>query len=244
MHVLDAPEQFSERAQGFLRRAARREESRPGRMPTEFLSARDSTGELVAPSWELVIRREGFAARLEGLTYQVRRSTVIGAVRYDVSRRWSFGLGDQLWPDPRGGYCDWFGEHVSSPIRWLLHADDRIGGSDGGPFLPVHRSVDEMIESHAVMDSVAEWTPFPIGSTVLDLSRIPGLDEVPEASGPWSRWLLSDCVAVREYRGLSSATPRSRGRWVWALGDEGQRRVAEAASADSVDTRSGRPELW
>ncbi len=47
-------------------RAAQRDESQPGRMLTEFLSARDSTGELVAPSWELVIRREGFAARLEG----------------------------------------------------------------------------------------------------------------------------------------------------------------------------------
>jgi hypothetical protein len=213
-------------------------------MLSELLSTRDRRGQLVSPSWQLVIRREGFATRLEGLTYQVRRSAIIGTIRYDVSRRWSFGLGERLWADPRGGYCDWFGEHVSSPIQWLLHADGRIGGSDGGPFLPMHRSVDEMIESHAVMDSVADWTPAPIGSTVIDLGRIPGMGEVPEASGPWSRWLLSDCVAVREFRGVSSATPRSRGRWVWALGEEGLRRVAESASDDSVDMRCRRAELW
>jgi hypothetical protein len=30
-------------------------------------------------------------------------------------------------------YFSWIGEHLSSPVRFLVHTDGRVGVSDGGP---------------------------------------------------------------------------------------------------------------
>jgi hypothetical protein len=121
--------------------------------------------------------------------------------------------------------------------RFLLHTGGRVGVSDGGPFLEIASSVPQLIESHAVMDSVSSWDPLPgslepwagsrSGTELLD--RIEGLAPVPEASGRFDRWALSDAVAVREFWNWTSQRPRQRMAMIWTLGEAGRDQVARLA---------------
>ena len=69
----------------------------------------------------------------------MRRSALLGGERYDAARWWDFDLSDGVWADQRGWYFSLVGEHVSSPVRFLVHADGRVGVSDRGPFTEIAR---------------------------------------------------------------------------------------------------------
>ncbi|WP_149260453.1 hypothetical protein [Actinomadura sp. K4S16] len=237
MHVLDDLAEFSDRAQGLLSRAGRRAPSDPARTPTDFLNVRDRAGRVVPAPAELVVRREGFEARYGGLRYEVRRSALIGRERFDVSRRWDFSLDEEIWADERGWFFSWTGERVSSPVRFLIHTDGRVGVSDGGPFIEVADSVPHLIEGHAVMDMVSSWDPWPgsletwvpaqLGAAMAE--HVDGLAPVAEASGRYDRWHLSEGVAVRIFWSWTSQGPRTRGVQMWTCGEEGRRQLESAA---------------
>ncbi|GAA3948559.1 hypothetical protein GCM10023085_33570 [Actinomadura viridis] len=186
---------------------------------------------------ELVVRREGFHAGYGGLRYEVRRSALVSGERHDDSRRWDFSLDEGIWADDRGWFFSWAGARVSSPVRFLIHTDGRVGVSDGGPFIEVAASVPQLIESHAIMDLVSSWDPCPgtLGPGVSTepgvglAARIDGLAVVPEASGPYDTWYLSDRVAVRIYWSWTSRRPRTRGLQMWTSGEKGRRQVEMAA---------------
>lgn len=239
MHVLDDLAGFSGRAVDLLTRTGRREPCAAVRAQTDFLQVLDRSGRVIPAPMELVIRREAFHARYGGLRYDVRRSALIGHQRYDVVRRWDFDLEDGIWADGRGWYFSWVGERVSTPVRFVVHTDGRAGASNGGPFIEVAPSVAHLIESHAVMDMVSSWDPWP-GSLeawasgdagVMLANRIEGLTVVAEASGRYDRWLLSDHVAVRSFWSWTSQQPRAHAVQIWTRGDEG-RKQAKAASRD------------
>ncbi len=105
------------------------------------------------------LRREGFAARFGGLRYTVRRSVQVAQERWDSSRVWAFDLDDWIRREAVGWCFGWAGERVSSPVRFLVHVDGRFGVSQGGSFLEVSPSIYHLIESHALMDSLADWHP-------------------------------------------------------------------------------------
>ncbi|XRQ08670.1 hypothetical protein ACN3XK_71270 [Actinomadura welshii] len=161
VHVLDDLAGFSDRAQGLLTRTGRREPDEAARTPTDLLDVHDRVGRVVPAPTALVVRREGFDARYGGLRYEVRRSVLVSGERWDVCRRWDFSLDEGIWADDRGWFFSWKGEHVSTPVRFLVHTDGRVGVSDGGPFIEVASSVPQLIESHAVMDMVSSWDPWP-----------------------------------------------------------------------------------
>lgn len=236
MHVLDDLAGFSDRAQGLLTRTGWREPKEASRTPTDFLDVHDRGGRVILAPTVLVVRREGFDARYGGLRYQVRRSVLVSGERWDVCRRWDFSLDEGIWADERGWFFSWTGEHVSTPVRFLVHTDGRVGVSNGGPFIEVAASLPQLIESHAVMDMVSSWDPWPSAlepwvSTDLGVAlaeRISGLAAVPEASGRYDTWHLSDCVAVRLYWSWTSERPRARGVQIWSRGEEGRRQVEVA----------------
>ncbi|GII59838.1 hypothetical protein Pth03_82270 [Planotetraspora thailandica] len=240
VHLLDDLGGFSARAQAFLRRTARRETSARIGLPTDFMQVRDSSGRPILAPFELVIRREGFAEKFGGLRYDVRRSVILDKTRHDMMRRWDFDLAANAWSDRCGWYFDWIGEHVSSPVRFLIHTDGRMGVSDGGPFLEVASSVTHLIESHAVMDAVSQWDPWSSSLEPwapsrfgIDLaSRIDGLSLIREASGPFDEWWVSESVAIRNFRTWTSHRPRTRGTMVWTNGDQG-RQASRAARAET-----------
>jgi len=231
VHVLDDLGCLSLRAQDLLRRTGQRHVGHRARTPSEFLWVRDASGQLKPAPAELVIRREGFADKFGGLRYLVRRSALLHGDRHDVTREWDFDLEEGLWPDGRGWCFGWVGEHVSSPVRFLAHTDGRVGVSDGGPFVEIASSVAQLIESHAMMDAVSLWDPLP-GSSLESWAPSPpggefanclkGLTLVPEASGRFERWLVSDVVAVREFWSWTSHRPRTRGIMIWTLGEAGR----------------------
>jgi len=173
---------------------------------------------------ELVVRREGFAARFGGLRYEVRRSVRLAGERYDTSRHWDFDLDDWVRRESRGWSFGWLGERVSSPVRYLVHTDGRFGIMLDGPFLEVSPSIDHMIESHALMDEVASWNP--MAGSALE-GWVPNyVDEVlhnatddlrivPEASGPYERWLRSDTMTIRLFSGWTGSQPRPTGVMIW-----------------------------
>lgn len=237
MHVLDDLAGFSDRAQAFLNRAGRRRHHAAARRPPALLEARDRSGRAIPAPIELTTRQEAFRMRYGGLRYEVRRSALIGRERHDVSRRWDFDLDVGAWTDRHGWYFSWVGERVSSPVRFVLHTDGRVGVSDGGPFIEVAPSIRHLIEGHAIMDMVAQWEPWPgslepwvpshAGVSLAD--RFEGLTVAAEASGPYDTWLLSDHLAVRSFWSWTSRRPRTRAVQIWTFGDEG-RRQARAAS--------------
>lgn len=198
---------------------------------------RDRSGRVIPAPLELVIKREAFHAKYCGLRYEVRRSALIGHQRYDVVRQWDFDLEDGSWADRWGWYFSWAGQRVSAPVRFVVHTDGRVGVDDGGSFIEVAPSVPHLIESHAVMDMVSSWDPWPgsldewvpsaAGTALAD--RIEGLTLVAEASGRYDKWLLSDYVAVRSFWSWTSRRPRAKVVQIWTRGDEG-REQAQAAS--------------
>lgn len=72
VHILDDPSGLSRRAVDFLARSAFMDPPKWERLPTDFMQVRDLRGKLVPAPWELVVRREGFARKFEGLRYTVR----------------------------------------------------------------------------------------------------------------------------------------------------------------------------
>jgi hypothetical protein len=237
VHVLEDLDGFSRRAQDLLRRTGRRDVDHKVWTPSESMWIRDASGRLKPLPIELVIRREGFADKYHGLRYTVRRSALLHRERHDITRLWDFNLGDGLWQDGRGWYFGWVGEHVSSPVRFLAHTDGRVGVSDGGPFVEIASSVTQLIESHAMMDAVSSWNPVPGSlepwvpgrSGAESIDRLEGLTLVPEASGRFERWLVSDSVAVREFWSWTSRQPRTRGRMIWTLGETGRQQIDRIA---------------
>jgi hypothetical protein len=224
VHVLDDPSSLSPRAQAFLKRTGHRSPEDPARLSTDYLQILDTSGRRVPAPTELVIRREGFAARFGGLRYEVRRSVLLAGERYDMSRRWDFELNGWVRREFRGWSFGWLGERVSSPVRYLVHTDGRFGVMLDGPFLEVSPSIDHMIESHALMDEMASWNPVAGGaletwvpSSVNELpdNATDDLRVVPEASGPCERWLSSDTTTIRLFSRWTSDQPRPAGVMIW-----------------------------
>ncbi|WP_157740150.1 hypothetical protein [Micromonospora auratinigra] len=223
--MLDDPDGLSPRARAFLRRVAVREPT-PPRLLTDFRTVRDRSGRLVAAPVELIVRREGFADRYGGLRYDLRRSVRVGDERHVVLRRWHFDLLDGIHPERTGWSFGWYGERVSSPVRYLVHTDGRFGVRAGGPFLEVCPSVPHLIEGHALLDELADWVPVrpgapePWAATAIggpELARlVDGLSPVPEASGPADRWWCSEERAVRVFRLWTDARPRPIGVMAWS----------------------------
>lgn len=199
---------------------------------------RGASGRLKPAPIELVTRREEFGDKFGGLRYAVRRSALLCGDHYDTTRLWDFDLEDDVWPDGRGWCFGWVGEHVSSPVRFLMHTDGRVGVSDGGPFLEIASSATQLIESHAMMDAVSSWNPMPGSlepwvpsrSGAEFLNRLEGLTLVPEASGRFERWLVSDAVAVREFWSWTSHRPRTRGIMIWTLGEAGREQIDRSSA--------------
>jgi hypothetical protein len=181
-----------------------------------------------------VIRREGFAQRFGGLRYTVRRSLAAGAgERREADEVWRHELGTRLWSDPtRGWYFDWNGPNFAAPIRYLAHTDGRVGAentSGDGVFQETEASMTHRIESHALMDEVSSWNPWPIdahGPAVAQ--QLEGLSEVTEASGPMLRWRKSDAVAVMEFAYVDLQDPRERQAYIWFRTGEGHRQIRAA----------------
>ncbi len=141
MHILDDLTGLSSRAKSLLERTGRRDVPQEPRLSTEFLRIRDCFGQLIPTQMMLVIRREGFEQKYGGLRYQVRSSYTVEGERREVLRDWHYDLGQSMWTDAADGwYFDWFGERMSSPVRYLVHTDGRVGVDDGGgTFLEIAR---------------------------------------------------------------------------------------------------------
>lgn len=220
MHVLDDLDGLSPRAQSFLRRSGDRQTIDTGRLPTDYLRVPDRSGRLVTAPMELVVRREGFAQRFGGLRYGVRHRVRLAGEPYETVRRWDFVLQDWIRCEPGGWSFGWAGEHVSSPVRYLVHTDGRFGVTAGGPFLEVSPSIQHMIESHALTDEMAGWEPVT-GSALEpwvggDLREWAGdLRLLPEASGPCERWLRSDTVTVHQIHRWTEDRPRPVSVQAW-----------------------------
>ncbi|MCM0673557.1 hypothetical protein NCC78_02310 [Micromonospora phytophila] len=225
MHVLDDPDGLSPRAQAFLCRVGTRQPEQP-RLLTDFMQVPDRSGRLIAAPLELMVRREGFAARFGGLCYDVRRKVRIGDERLDTLRRWQFDLLDLVRAERTGWSFAWYGERVSSPVFYLAHTDGRFGVSDGGPFLDVCPSINHLIEGHALMDELYDWEPVPPSSLEAwvpnDMTNahlgelLAALPPVPEASGPCDRWWRSDELAIRLFQVWTSSQPRPTGVMIWS----------------------------
>ncbi|MFB8200392.1 hypothetical protein [Kitasatospora purpeofusca] len=233
MHILDDLTGLSSRAKSLLERTGRRDDPQEPRLSTEFLRIRDRYGRLIPTPMMLVIRREGFAQKYGGLRYQVRSSCTVEGERREVSRDWHYDLGQSMWTSAADGWhFDWFGERVSSPMRYLVHTDGRVGADDGGgALLEIAPSVPALIESHALTDTLSTWdrTAADVDSFAL-AEQLDGLTDIPEASGSTVRWRLSDNVAVEEFRNWSSDAPRRWRAFIWSRGESGRRQVEEAAA--------------
>ncbi|THA46056.1 hypothetical protein [Streptomyces sp. A1136] len=246
MHILDDRSGLSPRALALLDRTGHRQEPTEPRLPTELLRVRDNKGLLITAPLELVIRREGFAQRYGGLRYTVRRS-LADAIhgRSASSLDWSHELGSNVWADPvRGWFFDWHGPQAAHPIRYLLHTDGRVGAENtagDGVFQETDASMIHRIDSHALMDEVSAWDPWPIDGCGLTVARhLDNLGEVTEASGPMLNWRMSDAVAVKEFAYVSTEFPRERQAWIWSRGEDGHRQVsaATALAARQEDQRT------
>lgn len=241
MHILDDLTGLSSRAQSLLERTGRRDDPQEPRLSTEFLRIRDCFGQLIPTPMMLVIRREGFEQGYGGLRYQVRSSYTVEGERREVLRDWHYDLGQNMWTGASDGwYFDWFGERVSSPVRYLVHTDGRVGVDDGGgTFLEIAPSIPALIESHALTDMVSTWdrTTAEVDSFAL-AEQLDGLTDIPEASGSTIRWLLSDNVAVEEFRTWSSDAPRRWRAFIWSRGESGRRQVEEAAARVAAPERT------
>jgi hypothetical protein len=239
MHILDDPSGLSARASSLIGRTGWREPSPEPRLATEFLQVRDQAGRPVPAPAMLAIRREGFEQRYGGLRYQVRSSFTIEGERHEATRSWHYDLGQDMWADSSGGwYFDWFGEHASTPVRWLVHTDGRVGVDDGGgQFLEIAPSVPALIESHALTDMLAAWNRSMLKVDGFALAQqVNGLADVPEASGRTIRWRLSDTVAVKEFQHWSSQEPRYWRAFIWTRNAAGQREIEQAAQATARST--------
>lgn len=241
MHILDDPDGLSARARDLLSRTGWREPPPGPRLATDFLQVRNHAGCLVPAPAMLAIRREGFEQRYGGLRYQVRNNYAFNGENHQVTYAWHYDLGRHIREDPgRGWYFDWFGEHVSSPVRFLAHTDGRVGVDDGGgKFLEIVPSLPALIESHALTDMVAAWDRTPLSLQVDGYAlaqQIDGLTIVPEASGPTGRWRVSDTIAIREFRHWSSREPTRRWRaFIWTQGADSRQQVEHAARAIQAD---------
>lgn len=229
MHILDDPDGLSARARDLLSRAGWREPPLGPRLATDFLQVRGQAGRPVPASVMLAIRREGFEHRYGGLRYQVRNNYAFDGENHQVTHAWHYDLGHYVHEDPAcGWYFDWFGEHVSSPVRFLVHTNGRAGVDDGGgKFLEIAPSIP------ALIDMVAAWdrTTLKVDGYAL-AQRISGLTSIPEASGPTTRWRVSGTVAVQEFRHWSSQDPTRRWRaFIWTRGTDGRHQVEHATQA-------------
>jgi hypothetical protein len=224
VHVLDDLDGLSPRAQAFLRRSGERQSIDTDPLPTDYLWVPDRSGRLVTAPMELIVGREGFAQRFGGLRYWVRHRVRLDGEPYETARRWDFVLEDWIRCEPVGWSFGWVGQHVSSPVRYLVHTDGRFGVTSSGPFLEVNPSIYHMIESHALMDEMAAWEPVtgsalePWTAGGVDgrfLERVGDLWLLPEASGPCERWLRSDTVTVRQIQRWTEDRPRPASVQVW-----------------------------
>jgi hypothetical protein len=240
MHILDDLDGLSTRASSLIGRTGWREPPQEPRLATEFLQVRDHSGRLAAAPVMLAIRREGFEQRYGGLRYQVRSSFTVKSERHEVVRSWQYDLGQNMWADSaRGWYFDWFGERVSTPVRYLVHTDGRVGVDDGGgEFLEIAPSVLALIESHALTDMVSAWDRCTLKVDSFALAQgINGLTDIPEASGRTVRWRVSDTVAVREFLHWSSQEPRYLRAFIWTRNAAGRRQIEQAAQAAARSSR-------
>ena len=109
-------------------------------------------------------------------------------------------------------------------MRYLVHTDGCSGVTLGGPFLEVTSSVTHMIESHALTDEMTGWEP--VAGSALEpwvagcgdgalLERAGELRLLPEASGPYERWLQPDTVTVRRFHRWAEEQPRPPAVQMW-----------------------------
>ncbi|WP_238011559.1 hypothetical protein KZZ52_33590 [Dactylosporangium sp. AC04546] len=215
---------LSPRAQSFLRRSGIRRPDQT-RLPTDYLQVPDRSGRLIAAPVELIVRREGFAARFGGLHYDVRRSVRIGDKRHDTLRRWQFDLLDVV----RAEHMGWLrmGRRARVVTCVLPRAHRRqIWGERRWSILEASPSINHLIEGHALMDELHDWEPVPPSSleawvpndvTNTHLRKLlETLPIVPEASGPCDRWWRSDHLAIRLFYGWTGRQPRSTGVMIWS----------------------------
>lgn len=232
MHILDDPAGLTVRAKRLLRRTGWREPSQGPRLTADFLRIRDGFSQPITAPPMLVIRREGFEQRYGGLRYQVRNSYTVRNERREEVRDWHFDPGQNVWPDSaRGWYFDWLGERVSSPVRYLIHTDGRVGVEDGSNvFVEIAPSVQALIESHALIDMVSTWDRADTGDmdSFALAQKLECLVEIPEASGRTIRWRVSATVAVMAFQNWSSEEPRRWRAFVWSRGEVGRRQVGAA----------------
>lgn len=237
MHLLDDLDGLSSRAQTLLRRTGQRVPPEPD-LQTQIEHVRLISGGFVTASPMLVIRREGFALRYGGLRYTVRRLLVLDGQRHEVAREWNYDLAGYAWADQPGGwYFDWIGERVSSPIRYLIHTDGRVGAEDGsGDFLEIAPSLPTLIESHALTDELAQWDVCRWNADIDQLGEaVAELVDVPEASGPTLRWRISPTLAIQEFQSWTHQQPRPWRAVAWTRGTAANRLLEAQMSA------SGRP---
>ncbi|WP_333736607.1 hypothetical protein [Streptomyces sp. IBSBF 2806] len=232
MHILDDPVGLTLRARSLLCRTGWREPSQEPRPAIELPRTRNRFGEPIPPPTMLVIRREGFERRYGGLCYQVRNSYAAGSERREQLRSWHFDLGQNMWSDSgHGWYFDWLGERVSSPVRYLMHTDGRVGVEDGsGAFIEIAPSARALIESHALTDLASTWDradTLDIDSFAL-AQRLCGLTEIPEASGRTIKWRASRAVAVMEFQEWSSEEPRRWRAFIWSRDKVGRHQIGQA----------------
>jgi hypothetical protein len=236
MHILDDLDGLSLRARDLLHRTGWREPPPESGPTTDLLQACDRSGRLVPDPAMVVVRREGFKQRYGGLRYQVRNGSIFKGQRYEATRSWRYDLEHDAEEDPVGGwYFDWYGEHVSSPVRYLVHTDGRVGVDDGGGrFLEIAPSIPALIESHALIDMLATWDRTPLKADGFALAKqIGDLAEIPEASGQTIRWRASETIAVKEFRIWSSQEPTRRWHaFIWTRGPDAERQVEQAIHAD------------
>jgi len=172
------------------------------------------------------------------MRYAVRRLLVLDGQRHEGAREWNYDLAAYAWADQAGGWhFDWIGERVSSPIRYLVHTDGRVGAEDGsGVFLEIAPSLPALIESHALMDEIAQWD---LCRWNVDIDQLgdaaSGLADVPEASGPTVRWRISPTLAIQEFQSWTHQQPRPWRAVAWTRGGTANRLLEAQTSA------SGRP---
>ncbi|MEZ0114911.1 hypothetical protein ABH920_008946 [Catenulispora sp. EB89] len=233
MHLLDDLDGLSSRAQTLLRRTGWRVPPEPD-LQTQIEHVRLIGDEFVTAPPMLIIRREGFALRYGGLRYTVRRFLVLDGQRHEMAREWNYDLGGYAWADKPGDwYFDWFGERVSSPIRHLVHTDGRVGAEDGSSdFLEIAPSLPTLIESHALMDELAQWDLCLWNVDIDQLGDVGAeLVDVPEASGPTVRWRISPTLAVQEFQSWTHQQPRPWRAVAWTRGGRANRLLEAQASA-------------
>lgn len=89
-------------------------------------------------------------------------------------------------------------EHTDAQCAIAMSGDGRIGVSWSGEFLPRYSHMTHFLEAIAMWSDLLGWRYVDIVQSEPEqvLRRIPGCQLIPEASGEYVRWWMSDEYAV------------------------------------------------